>query len=278
LNLRANHNSSSKLKISRFSCEKEYKKRWAHPNTLAAAANKKGKTLEELYGEQKSKEIKEANKKQFERRAISGIYPHSGKIHTKLARDKMSKARESYLKNHPEASKQHGETMKKLWASYSLDEKIERIKKFKYNRKSKVGDYLGVRFESLYELAFLLKSEAEGLLITRSNNWIPYIKLDGSTGLYNPDFSYKESNNHRIIVEIKPSIFLNSATEYGKVVSLKTKAALEYFDRASYIIITEKELGRSWLRAAKEWYNVNYKEEINSKTNQSPGIYEDEKG
>ncbi len=245
-----------------------------NPETMKRAAEKRvasegyqkqlkertGKTLEEFYGKEGAENVISANKEKYQERLVTGIFPHSGTPHSAATRIRQSEARRRLVSEHPEISREHSKRMKYRWENYSEEEKIRRVSMFSYTRKTKTGVYKGVRFESTYELAFLMKITEDATItdIERSTNWITYIKPGGATGIYNPDFTYHQ-NNERVIIEVKPSRFLQEESAYGQITKAKIQAAKVYFNRARFSVVTEKDIGETWLKKAREEY-AKYKE------------------
>lgn len=91
--------------------------------------------------------------------------------------------------------------------------------------KKYVSDYKGIKYQSKYELNFLLYLESIGKLFDIENGpVVPYIDIDGREHMYFIDFKIKNKN---IVFEIKSSYYWEKKLETN---ILKQKAASEVYN------------------------------------------------
>ena len=240
---------------------------------------RKGKTVEEIFGEEKGKKFKEKIRK-VNPVITKGFKPHLGCRHSEESKKSMTASREKFLeqqkieKNYISpitgekiSFKQYSSEIRKVtWANKSEEEK-ERIRKASAERVAKKGfwkhsalcgdieiDHQNekIHYESSYERDFILKMKKNGKFIKRCDFVVPYIHpKDGEIHFFNPDFTiYKDASFSRIekIVEIKPYIFaVNPLNRKGKYYRI-TKAKIEALENHAkennykYEIVTDKEI------------------------------------
>ena len=219
------------------------------------SAARKGKKIEDIYGEETASRVRLQTR---EARLLQKD-PRLGTHHSEASKAQMSRSATNKFLMRPELLEENGRKIKAAWQALPLEEKIRRSS-FYHSRKTNTGAYKGIRYESSWELAFLFLSELHDWKeVTRSNNWIKYDKPEGDVGLYNPDFSYKDSTGVRIVVEVKPANFLKEDSPYGKITRAKLLGAAAYFNREDVIfkVFTENEIGEELIAQAKEYHAKN---------------------
>lgn len=213
-----------------------------NPETMKRAAKKRtesegyqrmleersGKSLEEFYGEEGAANVRKANKRQHAWRVQKEKWPHSGCPHTDEAKQKMSL---------------------RAILRMSSDTDDAWVK----SQRGIRGWYGGLRYDSSYELAFILKSQEVGKTVSRAPFHVEYT-WKGKTHRYLPDFFMDNT-----VIEIKPSNYINHRSisalpEYIERVDTKFRALEEYCQERSLRaeMISEVEIGLDWICKAKE--------------------------
>jgi hypothetical protein len=224
-----------------------------NPETMKRAAEKRmksegyqrmleertGKTLEEFYGEEGAANVREANRRQHAWRTCESKWPNKGNHHSDEARQKMS-------------------LRAVLRMTTNTDDDWLRSRGIR-------GRYMGMRYDSSYELAFILKCQEENQVVTRVPFHIEYM-WEGKTHRYLPDFIVGDT-----VIEIKPSNYINrplirALSMYIEKVETKFEALETYCQEHSLRaeMISEVEIGPDWIRKAKKLH-----EELQNAQNQT---------
>ena len=174
----------------------------------------------------------------------------------------LEKNRQAQIKRFkdPEVLRKHSEAGKKNWENPDYREKMNKIaidkwKNPEYAKKviensrasQKCGVYNGVFYNSSYELAYLLKIENENgdlQKIKRPDFYISYIKKNGNSSCYYPDF-------------VLDNIFLIEVKGYAPWIDLenlarKNKAAKKWCNlhNLKFRVVELKDFGNFWLKKA----------------------------
>ncbi|MBN2838661.1 MAG: hypothetical protein JXM74_07875 [Fusobacteriaceae bacterium] len=226
--------------------------------------NKKGKTIEEIYGEEIGRKTRE-KLKQWRKTQTGENEPHLGCKNTEDSKKLMSESRLKHIEESkitkPYISPLTGEsidhnTFQKhkgiyFWNNMSDGEKAERSINFvnrtflnrkpnsKWNQgyfetwyKSLVKKYRDVEFESSYEYLFLKECNDKKIFVSKNYTiYIPYIHpKDNKTHYYVPDFIiYEDESFTKVekIVEIKPSEFIQNFDEKENEYYIITERKIE---------------------------------------------------
>ena len=186
----------------------------------ANSKHKLGKTYEEIFGEKEGKRLKEVRREQ----GRTQVQPESKRL-------KMSKQ----MKGKPKSAA-HKEKLSNNWDKNHPPECIE---KMGHNSRSNYlnGHYFSRKnntklfYQSSYELKALKKLEKDSNVISfkRCNFIIPYI-FEGEQWRYFPDFLVTHKDKSKVVIEVKPRLFLETDT----LVITKAEAGLAYCDEKNY--------------------------------------------
>ena len=135
-----------------------------------------------------------------------------------------------------EVSKKTREKLSQAAVKQFLNNDCYGFKKFFSNKNQK-----NIYYQSSYELVAFqqLESDDEALIFSRCPFGIPYF-IKGNKHNYLPDIFVTYKDGSKLVIEIKPSVFVNDPVNIAK-----WKSAIKYCKKEDYIfkVWTEKELG-----------------------------------
>lgn len=223
----------------------------------------KGKTFEEMYGEEKAKQLKQKLHDDFsgEKNPMYGDYAH-----TKGWRRTAEKIRGKHLED--VYGEEKGKKIRKRLSEVSSGKNNPM-----YGRPAPTGSgngwsgwYKGFYFRSLLELAYLISKSSLEKIKSAEYIKIPYIDWKGRERNYIPD--YIEDN---VLIEIKPKKLLGTVDNKAKF-----EAAKKYCDthNLNFVILTEDNIQKDFNKI-KELYFSNevqfikrYKEKMDKLLNE----------
>lgn len=209
-----NKKKSEVCKIKMLQSEDSINKR------LEASKNRRGKTYEEQYGEEKAKEIKAVIKQKRKEQPE----PMKGKHHSDKAKLLMS-LRKQELSSTCHYLHKLGNASRKGYVKRWYDNK-------------------DIFYQSSYEKCYIELLNKQKQYYDRCTIVLPY-EIDGVIRHYNPDFSIFNDRAHlhiTHIIEVKPRAFTGV-----KQVRLKLKALKDFCGYNNYkmMVITEEELNEN---------------------------------
>lgn len=112
------------------------------------------------------------------------------------------------------------------------------------------GQYNGIRYASLLELAFLMKERRNKSLRRYNGTGIKYHQPDGSEHGYYPDFQ-----DEKRIIEIKSRYWYEM---HRDIIDAKNAACREFCRQNGLIFrfVLDRDIGRSWYKKAKNWHET----------------------
>lgn len=243
----------------------EQKEKWRNTSKKSGKLkeytdSRKGKTVEEIYGEEKGKAFRQKVKEAYDKLEVP---PHKGFKHSKESKKLQSKKRKEYINSDRyeekkfiseltgellNAEEKRIEGVRLRWSKMNVeereDERLKQIKTF-INKNRREGTFCG-NYEnwlggkdfylSSYELAYFIKLNREkAFFMANKSIYIPYIHpKDLETHFYSPDVLIFSNENREKIIEIqeiKPYQFTkegNKLSEYQEVTFIKMEALNNY--------------------------------------------------
>ena len=230
-------------------------------NFDARRAFRKGRTVEEAFGEDIGKRIRQSAKDNY-------VNHRKGKLHSSEAKVKMSNSRKLFIEINPEAGRIHSEFIKNMYKneperrtemSRKTSDRVMQGWYIKKHSHSGIYHYWyggEVVFDSSYELAYFMQLNERGVIWRRNNIIkIPYI-YKGVKKYTIPDILIGEWNEIGEIHEVKPYEFAYNEpkTEYHKITQAKLEAIKQYCIEHNYMfkIVTEQQIEKRFITLVNE--------------------------